>query len=185
MDKKHFNFGSSIRDWYTQAFPDDELGYIIDPDATFAGAVKFMAYGGEVYEYLGVVDSLVRENVFSKIAAITGVEYEDVYDLWLHHDASECGRLVFLGDHPDCAVDPDWRDGFDDVLGPAEQARYDELFAEEEHGADVHLDGAMVLEGQTCAETPAHVPGDVAAAAREAAAKSAERDADGTHDIKH
>lgn len=38
MDKKHFNFGSSIRDWYTQAFPDDELGYIIDPDATFAGA---------------------------------------------------------------------------------------------------------------------------------------------------
>lgn len=25
MDKKHFNFGSSIRDWYTQAFPDDEL----------------------------------------------------------------------------------------------------------------------------------------------------------------
>ena len=117
MDKKHFNFGSSIRDWYTQAFPDDELGYIIDPDATFAGAVKFMAYGGEVYEYLGVVDSLVRENVFSKIAAITGVEYEDVYDLWLHHDASECGRLVFLGDHPDCAVDPDWRDGFEDAIG--------------------------------------------------------------------
>ena len=59
-----------------------------------------MAAGGEVYEYLGVVDSLVRENVFSKIAAITGVEYEDVYDLWLHHDASECSRLVFLGDHP-------------------------------------------------------------------------------------
>ena len=78
MDKKHFNFGSSIRDWYTQAFPDDELGYIIDPDATFVGAVKFMAYGGEVYEYLGVVDSLVRENVFSKIAAITGVLPEAV-----------------------------------------------------------------------------------------------------------
>lgn len=145
MDKKHFNFGSSIRDWYTQAFPDDELGYIIDPDATFAGAVKFMAYGGEVYEYLGVVDSLVRENVFSKIAAITGVEYEDVYDLWLHHDASECSRLVFLGDHPDCAVDPDWRDGFDDVLGPAEQARYDELFAEEEHRKAEFFDSIMVV----------------------------------------
>ena len=145
MDKKHFNFGSSIRDWYTQAFPDDELGYIIDPDATFAGAVKFMAYGGEVYEYLGVVDSLVRENVFSKIAAITGVEYEDVYDLWLHHDASECSRLVFLGDHPDCAVGPDWRDGFDDVLGPAEQARYDELFAEEEHRKAEFFDSIMVV----------------------------------------
>lgn len=145
MDKKHFNFGSSIRDWYTQAFPDDELGYIIDPDDTFAGAVKFMAYGGEVYEYLGVVDSLVRENVFSKIAAITGVEYEDVYDLWLHHDASECSRLVFLGDHPDCAVDPDWRKGFDDVLGPAEQARYDELLAEEEHRKAELFDSIMAV----------------------------------------
>ena len=139
MDKKHFNFGSSIRDWYTQAFPDDELGYIIDPDATFADAVKFMAYGGEVYEYLGVVDSLVREKVFSKIAAITGVEYEDVYDLWLHHDA------VFLGDHPDCAVDPDWREGFDDVLGPAEQVRYDELLAEEEHRKAELFDSIMAI----------------------------------------
>lgn len=145
MDKKHFNFGSSIRDWYTQAFPDDELGYIIDPDATFADAVKFMAYGGEVYEYLGVVDSLVREKVFSKIAAITGVEYEDVYDLWLHHDASECSRLVFLGDHPDCAVDPDWREGFDDVLGPAEQARYDESLAEEEHRKAELFDSIMAI----------------------------------------
>lgn len=145
MDKKHFNFGSSIRDWYTQAFPDDELGYIIDPDATFADAVKFMAYGGEVYEYLGVVDSLVREKVFSKIAAITGVEYEDVYDLWLHHDASECSRLVFLGDHPDCAVDPDWREGFDDVLGPAEQVRYDELLAEEEHRKAELFDSIMAV----------------------------------------
>jgi|GEM_PF-1328375 len=143
MDKKHFNFGSSVRDWYTQAFPADELGYTIDPDATFAGAVKFMADGGDVYEYLGAWDSLVRENVFSKIAAITGVEYGDVYDLWLNHDASECSRLVFLGDHPDCAVDPDWREGFDDVLSPAEQVRYDELLAEEEHRKAELFDSIM------------------------------------------
>lgn len=145
MDKKHFNFGSSIRDWYTQAFPDDGLGRHIDPDATFAGAVKFMAGGGDVYEYLGVGDSWVRENVFSKIAAITGAEYDDVRDVWLNHDASECSRLVFLGDHPDCAVDPDWREGFDDVLGPAEQARYDELLAEEEHRKAGLFDSIMAV----------------------------------------
>lgn len=145
MDKKHFNFGSSIRDWYTQAFPDDGLGRHIDPDATFAGAVKFMAGGGDVYEYLGVGDSWVRENVFSKIAAITGAEYDDVCDVWLNHDASECSRLVFLGDHPDCAVDPDWREGFDDVLGPAEQARYDELLAEEEHRKAGLFDSIMAV----------------------------------------
>ena len=68
---------------------------------------------------------------------------------------------------------------------PVRAFTYNGRDEEPDHRADVHLDGAMVLEGQTCAETPAHVPGDVAAAAREAAAKSAERDADGTHDIKH
>ena len=109
MSKKHFNFKSSIRDWYIRAFPSDELGYRINPLATFAGAVKCMADGGDIYKYLGVGDSLVRENVFSKIAAITGVDYDAVYGLWLHHDEDECSRLVFLGDHPDCAVNRDFR----------------------------------------------------------------------------
>lgn len=68
---------------------------------------------------------------------------------------------------------------------PVRAFTYNGCDEEPDHRADMHLDGAMVLEGQTCAETPAHVPGDVAAAAKEAAAKSAERDADGTHDIKH
>lgn len=63
MSKKHFNFKSSIRDWYIRAFPSDELGYRINPLATFAGAVKCMADGGDIYKYLGVGDSLVRENV--------------------------------------------------------------------------------------------------------------------------
>lgn len=48
MSKKHFNFKSSIRDWYIRAFPSDELGYRINPLATFAGAVKCMADGGDI-----------------------------------------------------------------------------------------------------------------------------------------
>lgn len=89
MSKKHFNFKSSIRDWYIRAFPSDQLGYRINPLATFAGAVKCMADGGDIYKYLGVGDSPVRENVFFKIAAITGVDYDAVYDLWLHHDEDD------------------------------------------------------------------------------------------------
>lgn len=143
MSKRHFNFKSSIRDWYTQAFPSDELGYGIDPDATFVGAVKCMADGGDIYKYLGVGDSWVRENVFSKIAALTGMDYDAVYDLWLHHDEDECSRLVFLGDHPDCAIDRDWREDFDDVLSPAEQARYDELLADEERRKADAFDSLM------------------------------------------
>ena len=149
MSKQHFNFKSSIRDWYIRAFPSDQLGYRISPLATFAGAVKCMADGGDIYKYLGVGDSLVRENVFSKIASITGVDYDAVYDLWLHHDEDECSRLVFLGDHPDCAVDRDWREQFDEVVSPSEQVRYDELLAAEEHRKAETFDSFMEVN-----ETP-------------------------------
>lgn len=149
MSKKHFNFKSSIRDWYIRAFPSDELGYRINPLATFAGAVKCMADGGDIYKYLGVGDSLVRENVFSKIAAITGVDYDAVYGLWLHHDEDECSRLVFLGDHPDCAVDRDWREQFDEVVSPSEQVRYDEMLAAEEQRKAETFDSFMEVN-----ETP-------------------------------
>lgn len=149
MSKKHFNFKSSIRDWYIRAFPSDELGYRINPLATFAGAVKCMADGGDIYKYLGVGDSLVRENVFSKIAAITGVDYDAVYDLWSHHDEDESSRLVFLGDHPDCAVDRDWREQFDEVVSPSEQVRYDEMLAAEEHRKAETFDSFMEVN-----ETP-------------------------------
>lgn len=149
MSKKHFNFKSSIRDWYIRAFPSDQLGYRINPLATFAGAVKCMADGGDIYKYLGVGDSPVRENVFFKIAAITGVDYDAVYDLWLHHDEDECSRLVFLGDHPDCTVDRDWREQFDEVVSPSEQVRYDELLAAEEHRKAETFDSFMEVN-----ETP-------------------------------
>lgn len=149
ISKKHFNFKSSIRDWYIRAFPSDQLGYRINPLATFAGAVKCMADGGDIYKYLGVGDSPVRENVFFKIAAITGVDYDAVYDLWLHHDEDECSRLVFLGDHPDCAVDRDWREQFDEVVSPSEQVRYDELLAAEEHRKAETFDSFMEVN-----ETP-------------------------------
>lgn len=49
----------------------------------------------------------------------------------------------------------------------------------------MHLDGDMVLDGQMTAETPAHVPADITAAAKEAAAKSVKPDTVGTDGIKH
>ena len=56
---------------------------------------------------------------------------------------------------------------------------------EPDHRTDVHLDGDMVLDGQMTAETPAHVPADITAAAKEAAAKSVKPDTVGTDGIKH
>lgn len=119
MSKKHFNFKSSIRDWYIRAFPSDELGYRINPLATFAGAVKCMAGADDLYP--------------TPVRAFT----------------------------------------------------YNGRDEEPDHRTDVHLDGDMVLDGQMTAETPAHVPADITAAAKEAAAKSVKPDTVGTDGIKH
>ena len=43
------------------------------------------------------------------------------------------GSDVYKRQHPDCAVDRDWREQFDEVVSPSEQVRYDELLAAEEH----------------------------------------------------
>ena len=48
MSKKHSNFKSSIRDWYIRAFPSDQLGYRINPLATFDGSPVHMSVPVEV-----------------------------------------------------------------------------------------------------------------------------------------
>jgi hypothetical protein len=73
----------NIRNYYLEAFPTDELGIEINPEATFAGLQKVLDNFEDVYEYIGVGDSLVRERVFDKLAITMGVEYDVIYSQWL------------------------------------------------------------------------------------------------------
>lgn len=73
----------TIRDWYVMTYPDDELGYEIDPKANFLGLKETLAAFGDVYAYIGVGDSVVRERVFEKAARVYGVSYDRIYNLWL------------------------------------------------------------------------------------------------------
>ena len=72
-----------IREFYLKAFPTDELGIEINPTATFDGLFKVLDNYGDVYEYIGVGDSLVRERCFEKLSEIMGVNYDYVYNQWL------------------------------------------------------------------------------------------------------
>lgn len=58
------------------------MGEDIDSEATFEGLFHVLDRYGDVYEYIGVVDSLVRERVFEKLAEIMQVTYDEVYDQW-------------------------------------------------------------------------------------------------------
>lgn len=74
----------SVRDWYMQDYPTDELGPDIDPDATFDDALRAVSLGGDFYDAIGVGDSIVRERIFSELADRYGVGYDDIYEAWLH-----------------------------------------------------------------------------------------------------
>ena len=72
-----------IREFYLEAYPTDDLGDGINPKATFAGLLNQLFVGRDVYEYLYVYDSIVRERVFEQLAEELGLGYEYVYKLWL------------------------------------------------------------------------------------------------------
>ena len=73
----------TIREYYLEAYPTDELGVEINSEATFGELYWVIQTFGDVYEYIGVGDSLVRERVFEKLADTLGVEYDEVYSKWI------------------------------------------------------------------------------------------------------
>jgi hypothetical protein len=73
----------NIREYYVEAFPTDELGDEINPSATFEVLVDVLNNYGDVYQYIGVRDSIVRERCFEKLSELTNTEYDVIYDLWL------------------------------------------------------------------------------------------------------
>lgn len=74
---------TSLREYYIQEFPEDRLGTSIDPSATFLGLFDALDNYEDVYDYIGVDDSLVRERLFVGLAQVMDVNYEYVYDQWL------------------------------------------------------------------------------------------------------
>jgi hypothetical protein len=75
----------NIREFYVKNYPTDDLGMGINPKATFAGLLNQLIVGGDVYEYLYVYDSIVRERLFERLAEELEVSYEYVYKLWLNN----------------------------------------------------------------------------------------------------
>ena len=73
----------SIKQWYCNEYPEDELGEEIDPYITFEDLFDVLDNYQDVYEALGVDDSIIRERAFAMLATIMGVEYEYIYEQWL------------------------------------------------------------------------------------------------------
>ena len=80
------NFSAGIKQWYVKAYPMDDLGPAIV--GNFAGALETMSKGGDIYDYIGVGDSLIRERLFTRLSKMLGLDYDHIYEMWLNQTIS-------------------------------------------------------------------------------------------------
>ena len=74
----------NIKEYYTNQYPQDELGVELNENATFVGLLNCLYEGNDVYDYIGEGDSLIRERLFEKLAIDTNKPYNYIWDLWLN-----------------------------------------------------------------------------------------------------
>ena len=79
----HKNKNMNIKKYYLEKYPSDNLGVEIRESSNFAGLINELHNCGDIYAYIGVYDSLLRERVFSGLSHYIGVPYEYIYKLWL------------------------------------------------------------------------------------------------------
>jgi hypothetical protein len=74
-----------IREFYLENYPTDELGVEVNENGTMVGLLNTLYEGNDVYEYIGVGDSIIRERLFERLAEELRTSYDYVYNLWLNN----------------------------------------------------------------------------------------------------
>ena len=72
-----------LKDWYKKNYPTDELGEEMNDTNTFENLEDALNKGDDVYNTIGVGDSVIRERLFEHLAKIKGEKYEFIYQKWL------------------------------------------------------------------------------------------------------
>jgi hypothetical protein len=73
----------TIKEFYLNNYPTDELGIELNENVTFSGLLNELFQSGDIYRYLNVWDSLVRERLFTKLSEDLYQSSDYVYNLWL------------------------------------------------------------------------------------------------------
>ena len=72
----------TLKKFYLKNYPTDELIAEINNESTFKGLIKTILKKNDVYDYIGVHDSLVRERLFVRLSLDRDVFFDLIYDLW-------------------------------------------------------------------------------------------------------
>lgn len=76
------NILSNISNWFCTEHPNDTLGEEIDTNVTFLDLLVCLRNGSDVYNFLGVCDSFIREILFHKLSQISGIDIDTIYKMW-------------------------------------------------------------------------------------------------------
>lgn len=131
---------SNVREWYLHTFPTDDLGEEIAADIAFSDL--YGRKSTEVYEILGVEDSVIRERVEDQLREITSptekIEIPVVKNLAQLKRAIKIGMEFEITDHtrPECIGEKRVITGFNTV--DFTSRKLDE--AGEPYGKDIHMD---------------------------------------------
>ena len=74
-----------IQQWYVKAYPSDDLGYNISGQAVFVDLHNGIMHGYDIYGYLGISDSLVRERIFLELSNVYDTSYAAIYETWINN----------------------------------------------------------------------------------------------------
>lgn len=80
------SLNDGLRLWYGLEYYDDDICWQINERATFKDLLNALYRGKDVYDVMGVGDSVVRERLFGHLARIINVDYETIYNMWLNND---------------------------------------------------------------------------------------------------
>ncbi len=76
-----------VKDWYMYNYSSDELGRNINPFLNFSDLRVILDNHYDIYDHLGVEDSIIRERVFSRLAELLNVNYNVIFDKWIEEVA--------------------------------------------------------------------------------------------------
>lgn len=73
---------NNIKEWYQATYKDDELGDNIN-EVSWSDLWAGLCKGTDVYDIIGVGDSVIRERLFEELANTLECDYDVVYYTWL------------------------------------------------------------------------------------------------------
>lgn len=74
---------NDIKEWYQATYPDDDLGERLYSGISWSDLWESLLRNNNIYDVIGVEDSVVRERLFEELADSMGIHYDVVYYAWL------------------------------------------------------------------------------------------------------